>query len=260
VSEIIRRHTREAGVRNLERTIAAVARQVARKVVEGKKGKTTVGARNLHTYLGPPRFTYGLAEKKDEVGVATGLVWTEVGGDVIFIEATAMPGKGGITLTGQLGDVMRESATAALSYIRTRAVGLDIAPDFAEKFDLHIHVPAAAIPKDGPSAGITMATALASVLTGCAVRRDLAMTGEITLRGHVLPIGGLKEKLLAAHRAGITTALVPKENVRDLDLLPPHVREDMAIIPVSNMDEVLSLALVDSCGKIKRPKKTGNNA
>jgi len=255
VREIIRRHTREAGVRNLERTIAAVSRQVARKVVEGKKGKTSVGARNLHKYLGPPKFTYGLAEKKDEVGVATGLVWTEVGGDVIFIEATAMPGKGGITLTGQLGDVMRESATAALSYIRTRATELGVAEDFAEHFDLHIHVPAAAIPKDGPSAGITMATALASVLTGCAVRRDLAMTGEITLRGHVLPIGGLKEKLLAAHRAGITTALVPKDNVRDLDLLPKHVREDLAIIPVSTMDEVLSLALVESCGKVKRPRK-----
>lgn len=257
VREIIRRYTREAGVRNLERTIAMVCRQVARKVVEGKKGKTSVGARSLHKYLGPPRFTYGLAEKKDEIGVATGLVWTEVGGDVIFIEATAMPGKGGIILTGQLGDVMRESATAALSYIRAHASELGVAADFAEHYDIHIHVPAAAIPKDGPSAGITMATALASVLTGCAVRRDLAMTGEITLRGHVLPIGGLKEKLLAAHRAGITTALVPKDNVRDLDLLPPHIREDLAIIPVSTMDEVLSLALVDSCGKlVKRSRRT----
>jgi len=247
VREIIRRHTREAGVRNLERTIAMICRQVARKVVEGKKGKTNVSARNLHKYLGPPKFSYGMAEAKDEVGVSTGLVWTEVGGDVIFIEATTMPGKGQVILTGQLGDVMRESATAALSYIRTRAKQLGIPEDFSEHTDLHIHVPAAAIPKDGPSAGITMATALASVLTGCAVRRDLAMTGEITLRGHVLPIGGLKEKLLAAHRAGITTALIPKENVRDLELLPPHVREDMAIIPVENMDEVLSQALVEGC-------------
>ncbi len=255
VREIIRRHTREAGVRNLERTIAMVCRQVARKVVEGKKGKTSVTARTLHKFLGPPRFTYGLAEEKDEVGVATGLVWTEVGGDVIFIEATAMPGKGAVILTGQLGDVMRESATAALSYIRTRAKELDIPEDFTEKNDLHIHVPAAAIPKDGPSAGITMATALASVLTGCAVRRDLAMTGEITLRGRVLPIGGLKEKLLAAHRAGLTTVLVPKDNVRDLDLLPPHVREEMAIIPVSTMDEVLRFALVDSCRKLPRTPK-----
>jgi ATP-dependent Lon protease len=255
VREIIRRHTREAGVRNLERTIAMVCRQVARKVVEGKKGKISVTARTLHKFLGPPRFTYGLAEEKDEVGVATGLVWTEVGGDVIFIEATAMPGKGAVILTGQLGEVMRESATAALSYIRTRAKELDIPEDFTEKNDLHIHVPAAAIPKDGPSAGITMATALASVLTGCAVRRDLAMTGEITLRGRVLPIGGLKEKLLAAHRAGLTTVLVPKDNVRDLDLLPPHVREEMAIIPVSTMDEVLSFALVDSCGRVTRTPK-----
>jgi ATP-dependent Lon protease len=254
VREIIRRYTREAGVRGLERTIAAINRQIARKVVEGKKGKITVGARNLHVYLGPPKFSYGLAEKKDEVGVSTGLVWTEVGGDVIFIEATSMPGKGGVILTGQLGDVMRESATAALSYIRTRALELGVAEDFSEHVDLHIHVPAAAIPKDGPSAGITMATALASVLTGCAVRRDLAMTGEITLRGHVLPIGGLKEKLLAAHRAGITTALIPKDNVRDLELLPPHVRDDLEIIPVSNMDEVLSLALVDSCAAVPRVK------
>jgi len=256
IREIIRRHTREAGVRNLERTIAAVARQVARKVVEGKKGKTVVSARNLHKYLGPPRFSYGLAEEKDEVGVATGLVWTEVGGDVIFIEATAMPGKGAVILTGQLGEVMRESATAALSYIRTRAKELSIAEDFSEKFDLHIHVPAAAIPKDGPSAGITMATALASVLTGCAVRRDLAMTGEITLRGRVLPIGGLKEKLLAAHRAGITTALIPKDNVRDLDLLPPHVRDELEIVPVSTMDEVLSYALVGDCKSVKRVRKS----
>jgi len=255
VREIIRRHTREAGVRNLERSIAAIDRQVARTVVEGKKGKTTVTARTLHKFLGPPRFSYGLAEEKDEVGVATGLVWTEVGGDVIFIEATAMPGKGGIILTGQLGEVMRESATAALSYIRTRASELKIAEDFSEKFDIHIHVPAAAIPKDGPSAGITMATALASVLTGCAVRRDLAMTGEITLRGRVLPIGGLKEKLLAAHRAGITTALVPKDNVRDLDLLPPHVREELEIIPVSTMDEVLNTALAAPCGQVKLRRK-----
>ncbi len=247
IREMIRRHTREAGVRDLERTVAMICRQVARKVVEGKRTKLTVGVRNLHAYLGPPKFSYGLAEQKDDVGVATGLVWTEVGGDVIFIEATAMPGKGSVTLTGQLGDVMRESATAAISYIRTRARDLDIPEDFAEHKDLHIHVPAAAIPKDGPSAGITMATSIASVLTGCAVRRELAMTGEITLRGRVLPIGGLKEKLLAAHRAGITTALIPKDNIRDLDLLPEHVRDELEIIPVETMDEVLALALVDDC-------------
>ncbi|MCE5204020.1 MAG: endopeptidase La [Coriobacteriales bacterium] len=241
--EIIRRYTREAGVRNLERSIAAICRQVARKVVEGQTGKTTIGAKDVSTYLGPPKFSFGMAEKRDEVGVATGLVWTEVGGDVIFIEATTMKGKGNLTLTGQLGDVMRESAQAAVSYIRTRASDLGIDPDFYEKLDVHIHVPAAAIPKDGPSAGITMATALASVLTGARVRRDVAMTGEITLRGRVLPIGGLKEKLLAAHRAGIKKVLIPKENLRDLELVPDHVRTEMEIVPVETMDEVLQQAL-----------------
>jgi ATP-dependent Lon protease len=250
VREIVRRYTREAGVRNLERTIAAICRQVARMVVDGKKGKTRVTPRTMHKYLGPPKFTYGLAEESDDVGVATGLVWTEVGGDVIFIEATQMSGKGNLTLTGQLGDVMRESAQAALSYIRARASQLDLAEDFVDTIDMHVHVPAAAIPKDGPSAGITMAVSLASCLTGCPVRRDVAMTGEITLRGRVLPIGGLKEKLLAAHRAGISTVLIPKDNVRDLDLLPEHVREDLEIIAVDNMDQVLARALVQEC----RPK------
>ena len=242
--EIIRRHTREAGVRNLERQIATICRQVARKVVEGQTGKTSVSAKNVHDYLGPAKFTFGLAEKKNEVGVATGLVWTEVGGDVIFIEATKMKGKGGLTLTGQLGDVMRESAQAAVSWIRANAADLGIDPAFSEEFDLHIHVPAAAIPKDGPSAGITMATAIASVLTGERVRREVAMTGEITLRGRVLPIGGLKEKLLAAHRAGIKMVLIPKENLRDLELVPEHVRTEMEIVPVERMDEVLDLAFV----------------
>ncbi|NTU71791.1 MAG: endopeptidase La [Coriobacteriia bacterium] len=260
IREIIRRHTREAGVRGLEREVAAINRQVARKVVEGKKGKTVVSQRTLHKYLGPERFSYGMAEERDEIGAATGLVWTEVGGDIIFIEATKMPGKGALILTGQLGDVMRESATAAVSYIRTRAKDLGIAEDFQDHFDLHIHVPAAAIPKDGPSAGITMATALASTLIGCPVRRDLAMTGEITLRGRVLPIGGLKEKLLAAHRAGLKTILVPKDNLRDLELVPDKVRTELEIIPVSTMDEVLALALVgDTCPpnskSAKKPKR-----
>lgn len=240
--EIIRRYTREAGVRNLERQIATICRQVARKVVEGETGKMSVTGKAVHDYLGPEKFTFGLAEKKDEVGVATGLVWTEVGGDVIFIEATTMKGKGGLTLTGQLGDVMRESAQAAVSWIRANAAALGIDAEFAESLDLHIHVPAAAIPKDGPSAGITMATALVSVLKGVPVRRKVAMTGEITLRGRVLPIGGLKEKLLAAHRAGIKTVLIPKENVRDLELVPEHVRTEMEIVPVASMNEVLELA------------------
>jgi ATP-dependent Lon protease len=242
LKEIIRRHTREAGVRNLERQIATICRQVARKVVEGQSDKTSVSVKAVHDYLGPEKFTFGLAEKKDEVGVATGLVWTAVGGDVIFIEATKMKGKGGLTLTGQLGDVMRESAQAAVSWIRSNAATLGIDPEFAETLDLHIHVPAAAIPKDGPSAGITMASALVSILTGAPVRRKVAMTGEITLRGRVLPIGGLKEKLLAAHRAGIKTVLIPKENARDLELLPEHVRTEMEIVPVATMDDVLKRA------------------
>ncbi len=259
IHEMIRRYTREAGVRNLERTIASICRQVARKVVEGHKGKTTVTARNLHKYLGPPRFSFGLAEEADEIGTATGLVWTEVGGDVIFIEATTMSGKGELIMTGQLGDVMRESAQAAVSYIRAHAKELGIDEDFNEKLDIHIHVPAAAIPKDGPSAGITMATSLASALTGCPVRREVAMTGEITLRGNVLPIGGLKEKLLAAHRAGIKTVLIPKDNVRDLDLLPPHVKDEMEIVPISHMDEVLDRAIIPACGPDRKPikKSTG---
>ncbi len=254
LTEIIRRYTREAGVRNLERDIAAICRQVARKVVEGRKGKTRVSSRNLTDYLGPPKFSYGLAEENDEVGVATGLVWTEAGGDVIVVEATKMPGKGEVSLTGQLGDVMRESAHAAISYIRTNAETLGISPDFTESTDLHVHVPAAAIPKDGPSAGITMATSIASVLMGCPVRREVAMTGEITLRGHVLPIGGLKEKLLAAHRAGVETVLIPKENVKDLELLPEHVRDDLDIVPVETMAQVFKRALAAGCAP-KRAKK-----
>jgi ATP-dependent Lon protease len=248
VHEIIRRYTREAGVRGLERQIASICRQVARRVVEGRRGKTRVTVRTAHKYLGPPRFSFGMAEERDEIGTATGLVWTEVGGDVIFVEATTMKGKGGLTLTGQLGDVMRESAQAAVSYIRAHANTWDIDEEFSEKLDLHIHVPAAAIPKDGPSAGITMATAMVSALMACPVRRDVAMTGEITLRGNVLPIGGLKEKLLAAHRAGIKTVLIPKENVRDLDLLPKHVRDEMEITPVENMGQVLDRALQPRCG------------
>ncbi len=256
IREIVRRYTREAGVRNLERNIAAICRQVARKVVEGKKGKTTVSMRTVGKYLGPAKFSFGLAEKDDEVGVATGLVWTEVGGDVIFIEATKMSGKGKLILTGQLGDVMRESAQAAVSYIRARAADLDVPEDFNEQFDLHIHVPAAAIPKDGPSAGITMAVALTSVLTGTRVRRDVAMTGEITLRGRVLPIGGLKEKLLAAHRAGIKTVLIPAENERDLELVPEHVRDEMEIVPVDHMDAVLQRALVTPSRSKKRTRSS----
>jgi ATP-dependent Lon protease len=255
IREMVRRYTREAGVRGLERSIATICRQVARKVVEGKKRKTSVTGRTVHKYLGPQRFSFGLAEKSDDIGVATGLVWTEVGGDVIFVEATTMQGKGTLTLTGHLGDVMRESAQAAVSWIRANAEDLGLDPDFTETLDMHIHVPEAAIPKDGPSAGITMATALVSALTRRKVHRVVAMTGEITLRGKVLPIGGLKEKLLAAHRAGVRTVLIPKENTRDLQLVPEHVLSEMEIVPVERMDEVLTLALLPAAKPSLRATK-----
>ncbi len=254
VRDIIRRYTREAGVRDLERTIAAVCRQVARKVVEGKRGRTRVTKRTVPKYLGPPRYSFGLAGEEDSIGVSTGLVWTEAGGDIVFVEATAMEGKGGLILTGQLGDVMRESAQAAVSYIRSRAAELGVPEDFSERLDLHVHVPAAAIPKDGPSAGITIAAALTSVLTGRPVRRDVAMTGEITLRGRILQVGGLKEKLLAAHRAGVRTALIPDENVRDLELIPPHVLDELEIVPVKDMADVLARSLAGSPALSRRTR------
>lgn len=242
---IIRQYTREAGVRNLERIIASICRQVARKIVEGKKEAVRVGENNLQKYCGPPQFRYGMAEEKDEVGVATGLAWTEVGGDVMAVEATVMKGKGKIILTGQLGDVMQESAQAAVSYTRSRALRLGIDERFLDKQDLHIHVPSGAIPKDGPSAGITMATAVVSVLGKKRVRKDVALTGEVTLRGHILPIGGIKEKVLAAHRAGIKEIVLPKENEKDFELIPKRVRKDLVFHWVEHMDEVLKLALTD---------------
>lgn len=245
LQETIRVHTREAGVRNLDRKIAAICRQIARSVVEGKKETAVITAKNLDTYLGPPQFRYGLAEEKDEVGVATGLAWTEVGGDIISVEATIMKGKGKLILTGHLGEVMQESAQAAVSYIRSRAKMLNIEDDFYDKYDIHIHVPAGAIPKDGPSAGITMATALISALTRRPVHKDVGMTGEITLRGHVLPIGGIKEKVLAAHRAGLRKVILPKDNEKDLELVPEHARKEVELIGVSHMDEVLSHALIE---------------
>jgi len=249
LKEVIRVHTREAGVRNLDRKIAAICRQVARSVVEGEKEVAKITAKNLHEYLGPPQFRYGLAEEKDEIGVATGLAWTEAGGDLISIEATVMKGKGKLTLTGHLGEVMQESAQAAVSYIRSRNKMLNIEEDFYDKYDIHIHVPAGAIPKDGPSAGITMATALISALTKRPVYKDVGMTGEITLRGHVLPIGGLKEKILAAHRAGLRKVILPKENERDIELVPEHARKEVELVSVSHMDEVLKHSLVEKQAK-----------
>ena len=243
VLEIIAQYTREAGVRNLEREIGHLCRKVARKVAEGETGKYSIEPGGLHKFLGVPKHLPEVEREKDEIGVVTGLAWTETGGDILYIEATTVRGKGTLTLTGHLGDVMKESAHAALTYVRSRAKVLGIKDDFLGKTDIHIHVPAGAIPKDGPSAGVTMATALASVFTNAPVRKDLAMTGEVTLRGRVLPIGGLKEKTLAAKRAGIRTIIIPKQNEKDLDDIPKNVRKEMKFILADTLDEVISSAL-----------------
>ena len=240
---LIRDYTFEAGVRNLEREIASVMRKVARKVAEGRRTKTKVTAEKLVDFLGPQKHFYELAEEKDEPGVATGVAWTSAGGDLITVEATLMDGRGNLTLTGQLGAVMKESAQAALSYARSRAGQLGVESSFYEKYDIHLHIPAGSIPKDGPSAGITMATALISALTKRAAHRDVAMTGEITLRGRVLPIGGVKEKVLAAHRAGIKTFILPKRNLKDLNDVPREIMKELRFVPVEHMDDVIAVAL-----------------
>lgn len=250
VMQIITHYTREAGVRNLEREIANLCRKVARRIAEGKEKTYHVSARNLSKYLGVPKFLPEEEMEKDEVGVATGLAWTETGGDIIYIEATIMKGKGHLTLTGHLGDVMKESARAALSYIRSKAKQIGIKDNIFSTNDIHIHVPAGAIPKDGPSAGITIATAIASAFTGRPVHKNIAMTGEVTLRGRVLPIGGLKEKALAAKRMGIHRIIIPKRNKKDLEEIPKYIKKDMEFIPVETMDEVLRLALKKNA---KRP-------
>lgn len=242
---IIREYTREAGVRNLEREIATICRKTARDIVAKKEENVKVTAQNVEKYLGIPRYRYGVAEKESEVGVATGLAWTETGGDVLFVETTLYKGKGNLMLTGKLGDVMKESAYAALSYIKSRAEKLRL--DFAmfENQDIHIHVPEGAIPKDGPSAGITIATAMASTLTNKPIRKDLAMTGEITLRGRVLPVGGIKEKVIAAHRAGIRKVVLPKENEKNLEDVPQSVKKKIDFHFVEHMDEILAVALLE---------------
>lgn len=242
--QIIRCYTREAGVRELERSLAAICRKVARAKVEGRKRSLKITKRGLHHFLGASRFHYGMREESDQMGVATGLVWTEAGGDTVPIEVTVVRGKGELTLTGQLGEVMQESARAALSYIRSRAQQLNLDENFYRHTDIHIHVPEGAIPKDGPSAGITIATAIASALSKLPTDRDVAMTGEVTLRGRVLPIGGLKEKALAAHRAGLKTILIPDENKPDLEEIPTKIKRQLKIIPVKHMDEVLKRVLV----------------
>lgn len=245
VRSIINHYTREAGVRNLEREIAKVCRKAARMLVSSDKKSLTVSASNIEKYLGTKRFRYDMANEKDEIGLATGLAWTPVGGDTLVIEVTLMEGSGKLELTGQLGDVMKESAKAAVSFIRSRTEQLNIDKDFHSKFDIHIHVPEGAIPKDGPSAGITLATAMISALTGQAVKKNVAMTGEITLRGRVLPIGGLKEKVLAAHRAGIDTIIVPIENKKDIDEIPENVRSQIKFVFAADMDTVVKTALAE---------------
>lgn len=244
IRAVINGYTREAGVRSLEREIAKIIRKCATQIVENDKKVVRVTPANLKKYLGIPRFKYDVINKKNEIGVVTGLAWTSVGGDTLFIEVSLMPGTGKLELTGQLGDVMKESARAGLSYIRSRADELGIDPDFSKNLDIHIHVPEGATPKDGPSAGITMTTALVSALTKKPVYRDLAMTGEVTLRGRVLPIGGLKEKVLAAKRAGITKVIIPVENEKDLEEIPDIVKKSMKFTLASDMDEVLTHALV----------------
>ncbi|MBH5317183.1 endopeptidase La [Paenibacillus sp. GSMTC-2017] len=241
---LIREYTRESGVRNLEQQIAAVCRKAAKHFVSSESSEPmNVDVDRVKDWIGPSKFRYGLAESNDQIGAVTGLAWTEVGGDTLVIEVTVMPGSGKLTLTGKLGDVMKESAQAAFSYTRSKAVELGIDPSFHEKNDIHIHIPEGAIPKDGPSAGITIATALISALTNRYVSKEVAMTGEITLRGRVLPIGGLKEKSLAAHRAGIKKILLPKDNERDLRDIPDSIRDELEFVPVSHMDEVLQHAL-----------------
>jgi len=244
LSAIIQTYTREAGVRSLERELMKVARKAVTEILKGRTGKVEVTAENINDYLGVPRYRHGEAERTDQVGVVTGLAWTEVGGELLTIEGVMMPGKGRMTVTGNLRDVMKESISAAASYVRSRAIDFGIEPPLFDKSDIHVHVPEGATPKDGPSAGVAMATAIVSIMTGIAVNKDVAMTGEITLRGRVLPIGGLKEKLLAALRGGIKKVLIPEENAKDLADIPDNVKNNMEIIPVSHIGEVLQHALL----------------
>ncbi|KAB2338743.1 endopeptidase La [Cytobacillus depressus] len=244
IQKIVRYYTREAGVRGLERQLATVCRKTAKIIVSSEKKKVIISEKNVEDFLGKEKFRYGQAELEDQVGVATGLAYTTVGGDTLQIEVSLSPGKGKLVLTGKLGDVMKESAQAAFSYIRSKANELGIEENFHEKYDIHIHVPEGAVPKDGPSAGITMATALVSALSGKRVRKEVGMTGEITLRGRVLPIGGLKEKTLSAHRAGLTKIILPKDNEKDIEDIPESVREELKFVLVSHVDEVLEHALI----------------
>jgi ATP-dependent Lon protease len=243
VRRIIRSYTYEAGVRNLERELARICRKLARRLAEGRRIPARITPDSLHKYLGPPQYTPIEAERQDEVGVVTGVAWTEGGGDTMPIEVALTPGKGGLQITGQVGEVMQESAQAALSYLKSRARQLLVEYDRFEKHDTHIHVPEGSIPKDGPSAGISLATALISAYTGRKVHKEVGMTGEITLRGKVLPVGGIKEKVLAAHRAGLKTVILPKKNDKDLVDVPKDAKRDLKFVFVEHMDEVLAVAL-----------------
>jgi ATP-dependent Lon protease len=241
---MIRRYTREAGVRNLERELSTLTRKAVKELMISKKKAVKVTEKNLEEFLGVPKYRYGEIESDDQVGIVTGLAWTDVGGELLTIEGVMMPGKGKMTVTGNLRDVMKESISAAASYVRSRAITYGIEPPLFDRRDIHVHVPEGATPKDGPSAGVAMATAITSVMTGIPVRHDVAMTGEITLRGRVLPIGGLKEKLLAASRGGIKTVLIPEDNAKDLTEISDAIKGGMEIIPVARLDEVVARALV----------------
>jgi len=257
LNRIVNNYTRESGVRNLEREIATICRKIARKVVDkGKKYSTKVGVDDLEEFLGIPKYQRLPANKPLPVGVATGLAWTEVGGELLSIEVTVLPGSGKLSPTGKLGDVMKESAHAALSYVRSRAKDFGLKKDFYQKTDIHIHIPEGAVPKDGPSAGITMAIAIVSALTKNPLRHDVAMTGELTLTGKILPIGGLKEKSLAAHRGGIFKIILPKENEKDIPEIPDKIRKKMNFYPVSNMDEAIKEAFEKKLRPEKKPAKT----
>jgi ATP-dependent Lon protease len=245
ILQIISQYTQEAGLRNLERELASICRKVARRVAEGEKKRIIITAKNLHHFLGPPSFLPDEEQKRNEVGVATGLAWTEAGGEILHVEASTTPGKGALILTGHLGEVMKESAQAALTYARSKGKAYRIKPNDLNNKEIHIHVPSGAIPKDGPSAGITMAVALFSALSGIPVKKDVAMTGEITLRGRVLPVGGLKEKVLAAHRNNVKEVIIPYMNKKDLIDLPLYIRKKINFLPVKHMDEVLRIALAN---------------
>ena len=251
IKEIIQSYTKESGVRNLEREISKVARKVVKKVVTGEEKEVKIDLKNLHEYLGIQKFKFGELENEDKIGVVTGLAWTEYGGEILKIETVIMPGKGRMQITGKLGDVMQESIKAAKSFIRSKSLDYGIIPPLFEKKDFHIHVPEGATPKDGPSAGIGMVTSIVSAITNNPVRRDVAMTGEVTLTGQVLPIGGLKEKLLAAHRAGIKQVIIPKEHEKDLVDMPKKIIDDIKISPVEHADEVLKIALTKELKRVE---------